>query len=285
MSTLKGLAVATALAGMMFSGAALAQDDGSTTSVTEEGSVENMPDGSTVTTSTVTSITETPAPTRKFGRQGDWVLGIERIGGVNYTKATPEDDNGNALLTDNPYEVGVTLFVTGPKNEVNGGLTMARWAFDIFVIDSLSIGFGPIFGYQADKIPATPVTPIIETKQLAFGAQLRAGYSFNLSDTVSIWPRAGLEFVYNTEKLQVGEDNFNVEETKFTALWFMADAPVVITVTEGFGISIAPTIDVPLLGDVSMTECDPVSGACAPEEKSKLKILNLAAYVGVLGFW
>jgi hypothetical protein len=287
MSTLKGLAVATALAGMTFSGAALADgdDDGSTTSVTQEGSVENLPDGSTVTTSTVTSVTETPAPTNKFGTAGDWVIGISRAGGISYSKNAVQDSNGDDLFSDNPWELNFTLFVGGEKNALNGGLSLPRWQFDAFIIENLSLGGGILVGYRNDTFPADMVVlgvPVKE-KELVFGFEFKVGYAINFSDSVHWWPRVGVEWVWDRTKLEGGETDKILEERTFNALWIMADAPFVFDVTPGFAITFAPTFDFPIIGTVKQKVL--VDGALVDAPETKAKILNMGGYMGVLGYF
>ena len=295
MSTLKGLAVATALAGMMFSGAALADDDGSTTSVTEEGSVENLPDGSTVTTSTVTSITDTPAKTAKFGAEGDWVIGITRGGGLSYSKLTLQDSDGNNYLDNQPWELNFTLFVGGVKNQFNAGLLLPRWQFDTFIVENFSIGGGALVGVKSDTEPSNTIGPVTipkaQEKELVFGVELKVGYNINFSDTVHWWPRVGLEFVWDRNRTEEGVDATILTETTFTALWLMVDAPFVFDLFPGFAVTLAPTFDIPLVGNVtskarlnSSGEIR-VDGTLTDLEDRKAKILNMGGYMGVLGYW
>ncbi len=288
MSTLKGLAVATALAGMMFSGGALAEDDGSTTSVTEEGSVENLPDGSTVTTSTVTSITDTPVPNKEFGGAGDIVFGVERLGGFTYAKMIPEDSDGNKRFDDNPSEINFTLFIGGEKNTFNAGLVLPRFTLDYFVIDHLSIGGGVIAGVRNDKIPENTLlgpSPEANLKELAFGALFKVGYALNLSDWVSLWPRVGLEFLWDRKREEVTSDNTITFETAFTGLWLMVDAPFVFELFSGFGLTVAPTFDFPLVGNVTTKAVETPGGGLVDQPDTKVKIMQIGGFLGVLGYW
>ena len=324
MSTVKGLAVATALAGMMFSGAALADAAGSTTTVTEEDSVENMPDGSTVSTSVVTEITETPAPQVVFGQKGQIALGIERLGGFTWsqqkltnTKGTQLSESGvfgqGTKTSVTPTSTQFTLFVGGPENTINAGLTMPRFAVDYFVTDAFSVGIGAIFGYKSD--PNTTVTlasqaelppdaPILdiplglnfvgEEKRTVFGSQLRVGYAVKITDWLSWWPRAGVEFLFSHETFEGtaqavvkmgGVTLADIDKTlktklNYAALWFAADTPFVFSPAPGWAVTLSPTVDVPLVGKVT-AQVDNVQVPIDNAETARNnKVLNAGVFLG-----
>ena len=335
MSTVKGLAVAAALAGMMFSGAALAGQPASTTTVTEEESVETLPDGSTVSKSVVVEVTDTPAPHVEFGEKGQLALGIERLGGFTWSQQKLTNTSGTQLSESGVFGQGtetrvtptstqVTIFVGGPENTINAGLTMPRFAFDYFITDSFSIGSGVIFGYKSD--PNTTVTlasqKTVEDKALAaeldiplglnfvgeekrtvFGTQLRVGYAFKITEWLSWWPRAGLEFLFSHETFK-GEaeatltatiggvrriDQQIKEELKTTlnyaALWFAADTPFVFSPAPGWAVTAAPTVDVPLIGKLTAQVADVQVPIESPKTARNNKVLNAGIFLGAVGYW
>jgi hypothetical protein len=336
MGTTKGLAVAGAglLAVVMFSGVAWAEHDASKTTVTEDDSFEELPDGSTVSKSVVIEITETPGHTVEFGEKGQLALGIERLGGFSWSKQALTNNNAE-LLTESgifgagertnttPTSTQFTLFVGGPENTVNAGLTMPRFAIDYFVTKAFSVGIGAIFGYKSDPNTSVALASqeelkdppafeldlplglnfVGEEKRTVFGAQIRAGYAFKITEWLSWWPRAGGEFLWSHEtyngtataelKASIG-GAVEIDEKitrqlntvmNYTGVWFAADAPFVFSPAPGWAVTVAPTLDVPLLGKVTAEangQQIPING---PNTARNNKVLNVGAFLGAVGYW
>ena len=136
------------------------------------------------------------------------------------------------------------------------------------------------------------------------GTQIRAGYAFKITSWLSWWPRAGGEFLFSHETFK-GEADISLEAIvggitllpkttikreldtamNYVGVWFMADAPFVFSPAPGWAITLAPTIDVPLLGKVTAEVNGvqvPVSGAHTARNN---KVLNVGAFLGAVGYW
>lgn len=323
MGTKKGLAVALSLAGVMFSAAAIA-DDNSTTTVTEDKSFERLPDGATVSTDIVTSITVTPPGRTKFGKSGQIVLGLTRLAGFSWSRQDLTDNATGAQVaapgvpvSEKPTSTAFSLFRGNNKSNINAALVLPRFALDFFVVDNFSIGLGAVFGYRRDdpseltqakdtKIPVASLNAELdvpvgihftgETKDISAGAEFLLGYAIDINEWLTWWPKVGVEYefdqvIYNMTaqpRLTAGASIPIEMETKqtFNGLWVEVLAPFVFMPASNWGILVAPTVDIPVLGDLSVNVEGTQGGAPLNAEiELTNKTLQIGAFIGALGYW
>src|SRR5690606_33026573 len=115
-----------------------------------------------------------------FGKPLDVVLGIERAFGFYTGESTVEFDNGNEEDFDSQgFSLGWS------HSQMPLPVFVPRFSFDIFVIESLSVGAGVGFVSQ-DNDPGDGRGGIIFAP--------RVGYFIDFGQYFGFWPRGGFTF-------------------------------------------------------------------------------------------
>ncbi len=176
-----------------------------------------------------------------FGEKGTVAFSADRLMGFYKSAISIEDPNGNDLC-DGPGSrdcdvTGIGFgMAAGADPDFGFPFNYPRFAFDYFVIDSLSIGGS--LGYASQD-------PGYE----AFLFNPRVGYFIGLGSVVGFWPRGG--FTYHSVDPDGGNNNYH--GFAFTLEAMFAVAPV-----EHFAFMFGPTIDVDFAGnrECGANDCD-----------------------------
>jgi hypothetical protein len=192
--------------------------------------------GGALTMCSATALAQGPSG---FGTQGQFILGIERLVGLNLYNGHYEPDNGGPdrdqsrtqfSLLWNTSQVG--LF--GAVNPY----AVPRITFDYAVIDNLTIGgtvgYATISG-EDDVDGGNDVD--FETATL-FAFHPRVGYILRFNDIVGMWLRGGLTYY------SIGQDDVGTA----SGLGINLEPGFIFTVANGFGISATPSLDLPISG-------------------------------------
>lgn len=157
---------------------------------------------------------------RTFGNSGELAITAERLVGISRTtrkiKLVGPDQKDSVTR--------VHLFLN--QNGDPLGYSAARLAFDVFVMDGLSLGGA--LGYSSDADGAT---------QSEFLVAPRLGYALMFSELVGVWPRAGV--TYQDQKLA---------NAKVALLAGTVEAELVLVPTANVVITLGPSYDFGLVG-------------------------------------
>lgn len=178
------------------------------------------------------------AQAKQFGEQLDLVFSADRLFGITFSRQVDEDRCGPR---DNDCVTDWTHFGLGWHGRgYSTPFEIPRLAFDVFVIDSLSIG-GAIgwasYDYEDDD------DRDFNDEYSAFIFSPRVGYVIMFSDVFGFWPRGG--FTYHSA--DDDEDGFSDDDESGFA--FTAEAAFVVTPVEHFGFWFGPTLDIDLSGE------------------------------------
>ncbi|HEU4412624.1 MAG TPA: hypothetical protein VFS43_45695 [Polyangiaceae bacterium] len=175
-----------------------------------------------------------------FGTQGQFVLGVERLFGLNFYNGHYEPDNGGPDRNQSRTQFSLLW-----NNASVGGLpglnpyAIPRVTFDYAVIDNLTIG-GSI-GYASvsgeDDIDGPLDDDDYETATL-FAFSPRVGYILRFNDIVGMWLRGGVTYY------SIGQDDFGTA----SGFGINLEPGFIFTVAPGFGISATPSLDLPIAG-------------------------------------
>jgi hypothetical protein len=116
---------------------------------------------------------------------------------------------------------------------------------DYFVLDNFSVGGFVSFAYSSSG--AGDGTRI--------GIGPRVGYNFKLSDTLSVWPKAGFAYAYSSSTVsqRIDDDTTREVSTSGSALAMNLFVPVMIHPAPHFFGGFGPFLDVDLSGDERVT--------------------------------
>ena len=160
-----------------------------------------------------------------FGKPLDVALGIERAFGFYCGKAHIETDSGAEFNHDSQG------FSLGFGHTVNAfPVYTARFAFDIFVIESLSVGAGVGFVSQDNE------DNYFGDGRGGFIFAPRVGYFIDFSKYFGFWPRGGFTF-------------FDLDDPDQSQLMLTLEGNFTFAPREGFGFMFGPAFDLGFSGE------------------------------------
>lgn len=170
------------------------------------------------------------------GEKGQLALGAERLTGFTHSRHSSDSDFGKQTTTYN----NLTLLA----NPMSGFLTaysIPRVAFDYFPTDGFSLGGAISYtrvGINSELESTTGETTDGGSTLSLFVLSPRLGYAHMFSDSVGIWPRAGITYIKTGTS-----DNEDESESTGSALALSVEAPLLFTPLDNVAITLGPTID------------------------------------------
>lgn len=168
---------------------------------------------------------------RSFGSAGEFALVAERLVGISKTGRRIKQTG-----TD-PTESVTRVHLLLNQNGDVVGYSAPRVAFDLFVMDGLSLGGA--LGYSSDADEADP-----EDAGTGWHRQFllspRLGYAYMFSDLLGVWPRAGITY----QDIRTGS-------AKVALLAASVDANLVLVPTANAVVTLGPTLDLGLIGKIN----------------------------------
>ncbi|MDD9937622.1 MAG: hypothetical protein OXT09_28675 [Myxococcales bacterium] len=194
--------------------------------------------------------TSAPAAAQKsMGRDGTFVLGVERVFGFVTSTTSSEatvlgqDQERDATTT------GVTLLASAG---VPSAHVAPRLAFDYFLATNISIGAALGYGTGGGEVETTVSTPggsasstDDQPDQSLFMFHARGGYFLPFGGSFGFWPKLG--FSYFT--IESGDGSGEVSVDGFA---LNLDAALVIELAPHFGLSLAGLADIGLGGEAEL---------------------------------
>ncbi len=195
--------------------------------------------GGALTMVSATALAQGPSG---FGTQGQFVLGVERVFGLNFFNGHYEADD--PAIGGPDRDQSRTQFSLLWNTATTGGFSginpyaVPRLTFDYAVIDNLTIG-GSI-GYASvsgeDDVDGGGDQDFETATLFAFSP--RVGYILRFNDTVGMWLRGG--FTYYS----VGQDDVG----SASGFGVNLEPGFIFTLAPGVGVSATPTLDLPITG-------------------------------------
>ena len=196
-----------------------------------------------------------------FGEKGEFIIGADRLVPlVSYSEVwqgnlgfPPAGTTGQSFTRSQ----GGVSFLWGSAGGWGGYqepafFTVPRVGFDYVLTPHLTLGGDlVIFATTGASSSVTRTTAMgsVTTEngndqQVLFGIAPRVGYILHLSDLFSLWLRGGLSFYSETDDLTAGVDP-HAGANQFA---LDLEPQFVITPLSHVGISLSPTLDLPLFG-------------------------------------
>jgi hypothetical protein len=227
-------------------------------------------------------------PTESFGRAGRLTLGAERLFGLVSSTVSAEEMGTEVDLTTTSIDLGV--------RQGQSPWSTPRIALDGFAIDGLSLGAALGFSavsYSGGASIGSANADLDVGSGWTLVLMPRVGYAYMFSESVGIWPRAGLSMFFSSAGLDEGAfgeqdiDGDGVPDLEVTTadlsihgIALTAELPLVITPVEHFAILIAPSVDFGVSGSVSGGDAD-----AGGEIEQDMQITDLGIHFGLLGWF
>lgn len=215
-----------------------------------------------------TATAATAAPTQ-LGEQGSTTLGAERLAGLAVTYYSyPETDYGDSRDGDIVY--GFSMLgsnLLGDMYKIAATRAAAfldrsgpRLAFDHFVRDGVSLGGSVMFS-------TTSTSDDDDDAVWSFGVTPRIGFASETKGGTTIWFKGGFTAVYG-----------GVDDNAAYALDLNLQCDFVFPITDSFGWTLSPNVDVPLLAQQS-------SGPNDDFDDMRVTPYSMGINVGIVGWY
>jgi hypothetical protein len=199
--------------------------------------------GGALTMLSATALAQGPSG---FGSQGQIVLGVDKLFGLNFFNGH-RDPNAGAEVDQSRTQFNLLW-----SNSVVGGdallnpYAVPRLTFDYAIIDNVTLGGS--LGYASvsgeDDVDGGADSDFNTVS--IFALQPRAGYVLRFTDTFGMWLRGGFTY-YSINRDDVGSaSGFGID----------LEPGFIITPVAGIGISLTPSLHLPISGSFDPEEGD-----------------------------
>jgi len=182
--------------------------------------------------------------------QSRFVLSAERLFGLSFTHETqeiqvpPGTPEQERKTTTTNIGLGTNVLIHSPY-------VQPQFAFDVFVIDHLSVGVGLAY-WQAGGEQEDTGEPSQDLADIAFFRFTpRVGYGMMFTDIIGLWARGGLTY-YN---LSAEDDDGDQSSTNGLAITL--EGLLMISPIDHVGIHLGPTFDIGISGEQESDPADP----------------------------
>jgi hypothetical protein len=197
-----------------------------------------------------------------FGDTGHVALSGERLFGFSHaiqTRSVPG-------ASDSKTTSNTVSLLGSPVTAIFNIYTFPRVAFDAFVAPGVSVGASASYFHASESLGPLGGSPGSNDVTLSgFVLAPRIGFAVPLNPLVSIWPRAGITYVYVSN-----DTTFNgVGQGSTTTNFFAAtiEVPVTVTIVPRALFLIGPTVDIGLSGGAKSAPATPGAATVSVDEK------------------
>lgn len=238
-----------------------------------------------------------------LGEKGELIISADRLVplfGYTHSSVTIPGNNNNGQIRETSVNASGTSFLFGKDVSSYDGFgqpfnvhSIPRVAFDITIIDKLTLGMGFAFAFgfggsvKAEQVigpNATRTTTVDAPTSTMFGIAPRVGYIIPLGDVLAIWPRGGFAFYSVSFKQDVTNNNNGVvttDKTTDTVFSIDLDPQLAIIPTEHFFFTVGPMLNIPLTGGRSHT----ISQAGrSTQDDQDISILHFGIHASIGGY-
>lgn len=233
-----------------------------------------------------------------FGDKGQLIISADRLLPViSHTYASTTETRNGVELTHSRSVTGLSLFLgrnVGADADANVPInvhTIPRVAFDVSVIDHLTVGAALAFGFglggtvkQDNPAPNGKTTTQTDAPSLsAIGVAPRVGYVLSLTDLFAFWLRAGIGF-YSVSSSYQRVNNNAVTDVKDSDTIFSLDLDPQFAIVpfEHFFITVGPLVNIPITGTRSHSE---TTGANKTTLDIDLSLFHIGLSAGIGGWF
>jgi hypothetical protein len=215
--------------------------------------------------------------THRFGSPGFIVSADRLLPLVSYESIKTTQSDGSS---DTQSRTSIALMNNAPFGAFSTFYNLPRLAFDWLPIQNLTLG-GAAWLYM-DLQASDSLSPAggggskssDQPKITYWGVAPRIGYIIPMGDTLSFWPRAGVEY-HHVSSSDVGQGSGSIEQ--FSA---EVEALLVISPWNHFGFTVGPTVDIPISGSQTMVSSGATGSTSANVSTSMWQVGVSAGLLG-----
>jgi hypothetical protein len=206
-----------------------------------------------------------------FGDRGRVALSVERLFGYTHAAQTTPADMNTAFETTTTTN-SISL-LGSPFAGVVSLFSFSRLGIDVFAARGLSLGASVGYSHLSQSASLRPMPVGVTLGEASLNGVLaapRIGYALRANDVVSIWPRAGITFVYLTTDTSVGTS------TSLHLLDLTLEAWVSLALAPRVHVLIGPTFDIGLEGHTTR------KARAVPDMSNDIKETDIGVQTGLL---
>jgi hypothetical protein len=212
----------------------------------------------------------------RFGTKGFIVSADRLIPLTSYESFKVTQSDGSS---ETKSDLSLGLLSNAPYTAFGTFYNLPRLAFDWIPTRNLTLG-GAVWAYT--QLTATdshsPGTSTDQPKVTYWGIAPRVGYIAPLGDTLSLWPRAGVEY-HNVSASSIN-GSASPSVTQFS---IEAEVMLVISPWNHLGFTVGPTIDVPATGKSSSQSAMGTGTSGRATTSVDSAMFQIGASAGMLG--
>jgi len=182
----------------------------------------------------------------RFGSRG-FIVSAERLIPLTSYESVKTTQSDGSSETKSDLSLG--LLSNAPYTAFGTFYNLPRIAFDWIPVRNLTLG-GAVWLYTQLSATESPAggTSTDQPKVTYWGIAPRVGYVVPLGDVLSLWPRAGVEYHNASASSVNGSPSPSIDQ-------FAIDAEVMLVISpwNHFGLTVGPTLDVPVSGKSTST--------------------------------
>lgn len=239
-----------------------------------------------------------------FGEKGEIIISGDRLVPlIGYTHSSVTVDGPlatNLTRSTSANQSGLSFLFGRDLSSYDGlGLpvnvhSIPRVAFDVTIIDRLTIGAGLAFAFGfggsiktervANNTNATTTTKADAPSATAIGLAPRVGYILPFGEHLAFWPRVGFAFYsvgIKTEETNNGNNITTTNKVTDTIFSLDLDPQLAIIPTEHFFFTIGPMLNIPLTGGRSISSS---TGATTQEIDNDISLLHFGIHASIGGW-
>jgi opacity protein-like surface antigen len=216
----------------------------------------------------------------RFGSRGFIVSADRLIPLTSYESVKTTQSDGSS---ETKSEVSLGLFSNAPYTAFGTFYNLPRLAFDWIPVRNFTVGgalwaFTQLSATDSHSPAGGSSTSSDQPKVTYWGVAPRVGYIVSLGDTVSLWPRAGVEY-HNVSASSVNGQ----ASPSITQFSIEAEVMLVISPWNHFGFTVGPTLDVPVVGKSTSSAAMGTGTTGASATSIDSAMLQVGVSAGMLG--
>jgi hypothetical protein len=235
------------------------------------------------------------SPAADFASSGTAIISVDLMPIVSYT-STSESTAGGGKTTNSATSIALVTSNAGNAASAISFRQLPRLAFDYVVGPGITVGGSAwVFANLNVSQSTTPPgggssTSSDQPKATYWGVAPRVGYVAPIGNILALWPRVGIEYgdieiSATTSTIQVVGNPVTIMTggSSVNQLALDVDALFVVTPIEHLGLTIGPTVAIPLTGKVSSSTT--TNAGTSASTSNDISMWYVALTLGVLGYF
>jgi hypothetical protein len=224
------------------------------------------------------------SPSEHLASPGSSIVSADQlISLVSYTSSTTT--YSGSKTTNSATSIAFFTANAGSTASVLSFKTLPRLAFDYVLGTGITIGGAAWFFTNVSVSQSSGGMSTDQPKATYWGVAPRLGFVLPLGDILAIWPRTGVDYgeisFGSGGSVTVNGNAVNIGGSSINQLAVDLDALLVVTPVRHLGLTIGPSVGIPLSGKVN-TNVATAPGATASAD---ISMWYVAVNLGLMGYF